>query len=118
MKYLTILALYFGLSADTNFEYKNLLGSWSQKSIANTKDTGVFIFRADSTASFEMRKGNTDHLIAGMEGPYSISRSKGILKVSMLGKEKVFKLIKLSKDSLIFTKVLENREPQIFVRIK
>ncbi|KNB60579.1 MULTISPECIES: hypothetical protein [Chryseobacterium] len=118
MKYLTTLIVLLVLNTDSNFDYKKLIGTWSRKSIANTKDTGVFIFKSDSTASFEVRKANTDHLIAGMTGPYSILKSKGILKVTMLGKEKTFKIIKLSQDTLTFTNVTENKEAQTFVRSK
>jgi len=118
MKYLTTLIVLLTLHTDSDFDYKKLIGTWSQKSIAGTENTGVFVFKKDSTASFEVRKANTDHLIAGMTGPYSILKAKGILKVSMLGKEKVFKIIKLSQDSLIFTNVSENKGIQTFVRSK
>jgi len=62
MKYLLITFFLFLLGSDkkTDYNYNLLIGSWSQKSIANTTSTGVFTFKKDSTASLEMRNGKTD----------------------------------------------------------
>jgi len=101
----------------SQFNYDLLIGNWSQKSFANTASTGVFNFKKDSTANLEMRNGETDALIGGMVGKYSINKAKGVITVTMMGKAKEFEIQELSKDVLIFQNKKEGKEKQIFKRI-
>lgn len=119
MKYLLITLFLFFLNSDkkVEFNYNLLIGSWSQRSIANTTSTGVFTFKKDSTAGLEMRNGKTDAMIGGMTGPYSLKRSKGILKMSLMGKEKEFEIQELTSDVLVIQNKKEGKEKQVFNRL-
>lgn len=117
MKYLFSFILFFFLQSDaSDFNYDLLMGSWSQKSFANTTSTGIFTFKKDSTANLEMRDGKTDKMIAGMTGPYKILKSKGVLKINMMGKEKEFEIEELSSEVLIIQNKKEGKEKQVFNR--
>jgi hypothetical protein len=55
-------------------------------------------------------------MIGGMTGPYKIERTKGNLKITLLGKEKTFEIQELSKDVLVIQNKKEGKEKQIFKR--
>lgn len=118
MKYLFTFLFAFLLNADhgSKFNYDLLIGSWSQKSIANSNSTGIFTFKKDSTESLEMIDQASNGMIGGMNGPYKIERTKGNLKITLLGKEKTFEIQELSKDVLVIQNKKEGKEKQIFKR--
>lgn len=116
MKSLTAFLLLLLLSADSNLDYDLLIGSWQQKSFANTAHTGVFVFRKDSTATLQMRDGSTDALMGGMNGPYSLQRKQGFLTVDIAGRPKQFRILKLDDQQLTLHNEAEGKDPQIFER--
>lgn len=120
MKYLFTLFLLFFLNSDNSkeFNYDLLIGSWSQKSFANTTSTGVFTFKKDSIANLDLHDGKTEAKMMGMSGPYKIMKSKGILKVTMMGKEKEFEIQELNADVLIIENKKEGKDKQVFNRYK
>lgn len=118
MKYLFTFLFAFLLNADydSKFNYDLLIGSWSQKSIANSNSTGIFTFKKDSTAGLEMIDQVSSQMIGGMDGPYKIERAKGNLKITLLGKEKTFEIQELTKEVLIIQNKKEGKEKQVFKR--
>lgn len=118
MKYLLTTLFLIFLSSDkrTDYDYNLLIGSWSQKSFANTTSTGIFTFKKDSTANLEMRNEETNAMICGMKGPYKIEKSKKRLKISMMGKEKTFEIQELNSERLIIQNKKEGKEKQVFER--
>lgn len=49
-----------------------------------------------------MRNGETDALIGGMVGKYSINKAKAVITVIMMGKAKEFEIQDLGKYVLMF----------------
>lgn len=64
-----------------------------------------------------MRNGETDALIGGMVGKYSINKAKAVITVIMMGKAKGFEIQDLGKYVLMFQSKKEGKEKQIFKRI-
>lgn len=64
-----------------------------------------------------MRNGETDALIGGMVGKYSINKAKAVITVIMIGKAKGFEIQDLGKYVLMFQNKKEGKEKQIFKRI-
>lgn len=64
-----------------------------------------------------MRNGETDALIGGMVGKYSINKTKAVITVIMMGKAKGFEIQDLGKYVLMFQNKKEGKEKQIFKRI-
>lgn len=118
MKYLMTTLFLFFLNSDkkADYDYNLLIGSWSQKSFANTTSTGIFTFKKDSIADLEMRDGKTNTMIAGMHGPYKIEKANKIIKINMMGKEKTFEIHELSTERLIIQNKKEGKEKQVFER--
>lgn len=111
MKYLFTFFFLLFLNSDKkeDLNYNLLIGSWYQDSFANTTATGVFTFEKDSTATLEMKDGKTKAMIGGMTGPYKIEKSKKILKITMVGKQKTFEIHELTDDILVMQKENPNR---------
>ncbi|MEA1850444.1 hypothetical protein U9K52_16135 [Chryseobacterium sp. MHB01] len=120
MKYLIIFFLLLFLNSDKkdDYDYNLLIGSWYQDSFANTTATGVFTFDKDSTATLEMKDGKTKAMIGGMTGPYKIERSKKILKITMVGKEKTFEIHELTDDVLVMQNQEKGKSKQTYKRYK
>lgn len=116
MKHFLLLFLFLGFHSDSKFDYDLLVGSWRQKTFANTPDTGIFTFSSDSTATLEMRKAESDDLIASVKGQYSINKQKKALTITILGKPKTFSILKLQSNVLTLKNVAENKEEQTFER--
>ena len=116
MKKLLLLLplLMISSTRPSQFNYDLLIGTWSQKSFANTASTGVFNFKKDSTANLDMRNGETDALIGRMVGKYSINKAKGVITVTMMGKAKEFEIQELSKDVLMFQNKKKGRRSKFF----
>ncbi len=117
MKNLLILLSLFCLKADTKFEYKLLLGSWAQKNMANTSQTGIFIFDSDSIATLEMRTPE-NQLIGGLTGHYSIKRSEDVILMTIGGKEKTFKVLKLDETTLTLKNETDKKDAITLERYK
>lgn len=116
MKHLLLLFAFFALQGDNNPDYNLLVGSWMQKSFANTPDTGIFTFNADSTATLEMKKAETGDLIANIKGQYSINKKKSELTITIMGKPKTFRVISLKQDALTIKNEAEGKDQQTFER--
>lgn len=118
MKFLTTISVMLCLISESTIDYNILIGSWKQKSIANSGNTAIFSFKKDSIARLEVYKGDSDAMMAAMDRPYKIERSKGIMKVTMMGKEKVFRIENLNSKSMTIKNISENKESQTFERYK
>lgn len=117
MKHFFLFLVLFAFQSDTATDYNLLIGSWKQKAIANTADTGIFTFNADSTATLEMRKATTDDLIGSVKGPYSLNKKEGTVQITFMGRPKTFKILKLEPKVLTLKNISENKEPQTFERV-
>jgi hypothetical protein len=116
MKHFLLLFLFLVFHSDSKFDYNLLSGSWRQKTFANTPDTGIFTFSSDSTATLEMRKAESDDLIASVKGQYSIDKEKNKLTITILGKPKTFSVLHLTAEVLTIKNIAENKEEQTFER--
>jgi hypothetical protein len=118
MKYFLLLFFLIAFHNESKFDYNLLTGSWRQKSFANTTDTAIFTFGTDSIAKLEMRKSDTDDLIASVTGKYSIDKKQNTLLITILGRPKTFNVIALKADVLTIKNTSENKDAQTFERIK
>jgi|UPI000493685F hypothetical protein len=120
MKYLFTFFFLLFLNSDKkkDLNYNLLIGSWYQHSFAGTTSTGVFTFAKDSTATLEMRDGKTQNMIGGMQGPYKIEKSKKILKITMVGKQKTFEIHELTDDVLVLQNQEKGKSKQTYKRYK
>ena len=116
MKYSLLLLLLLAFHNDSKFDYNLLVGSWMQKTFANTPDTGIFTFSSDSTATLEMKKAESGDLIASIKGQYSINKGKKTVTITILGRPKTFAILNLQPDVLTIKNITENKEEQTFER--
>jgi len=117
MKHFLLLLVLLAFQNDTATDYNLLVGSWKQKAFANTADTGIFTFNPDSTATLEMRKAGSDEFIGSLEGRYSIDRKQNRLSMNIMGRAKIFSILKLESQVLTLKNISENKDPQTFERL-
>lgn len=118
MKHFLLLLVLLAFHGDAKPDYNLLIGSWMQKQYKGTPDTGIFTFGSDSIVTLEMFKGETEDLLARINGKYSIRKKENTLTLNVLGTPKEFKIVTLKKEVMTIKNITDNKDAQTFERLE